>query len=439
MTTKRCLTVTELVRELNTTLETQLPTVAFEGEITGLSSRGASGHVYFQVKDEQSHISAVIWRSVAQKLDFPLTEGLFVQCFGVPKIYNVTGKLQIDVKRMVPAGEGLLRKKFLELRAKLDAEGIFAAERKRTLPFLPRAIGVVTSESGAVIHDIMVRIRERMPGLIVYLASVKVQGDGAAREIADGIRRFNEQGEVEVIIVARGGGSLQDLWAFNEEEVVRAIFASKIPVISGVGHETDVTLADYVADVRAPTPTAAAEMVVPRRADLLERLIQIENRLNDFSRWFNPYEQRLDELSAILKERVVGVFERARLVVEAALSKLARIHPEKVFLQYKTRLDTSALKLSNLAGNTVERYNQRLETLSMRLNSVNPENVVKRGYAIVRQGKKVVQDVVEIEKGEALLLSMRDGTVDVQVTDGIKKSKSFKKGVAKDGEPSWTD
>ena len=211
------------------------------------------------------------------------------------------------------SGEGDLQRKFLELKARLEKEGFFATERKRPLPFLPKAVGVVTSKTGAVIHDMMVKIRERFPSMPVYLAETRVQGEGAASEIAEALRKIDASGLVDVIIVARGGGSLEDLWAFNEEEVVKAVFACRTPVISGVGHEVDTTLCDFAADVRAPTPTAAAEMCVPKVSDLLVRIAELERRLRDSDRWLQPRAQRVDELAGRLGTRVSGALTEAQI------------------------------------------------------------------------------------------------------------------------------
>jgi exodeoxyribonuclease VII large subunit len=397
-----------------------------------------------------------MWRGSTQHLDFIPKEGVAVLCEGKPNLYPVSGKLQIVVTRMYQSGEGLLQKRFLELKAKLEREGLFTVERKRALPFFPRTIGVVTSHSGAVIHDIMVKIRERMPCTQVSLIDVRVQGEGAAQEIADAVARFNDLACVEVIIVARGGGSLQDLWAFNEEPVVRAIFASRIPVISGVGHEVDVSLSDLVADLRAPTPTAAAELVVPHRRDLLNRINELERCLFDYGHWFSPFEQRVDELERRLQDRIGNRMEQAKLLLGIAQSKLASIRPNRVIENLSGRLDLLVERLFGrgtrefegyqrlldiydsrlqgalspeklrILGERTEKLSRRLnlgveqevrkrnlaiEGLNFRLESVNPDRVVERGYAVVRLNGKILQSVKGVSEGAELLVHLADGDI----------------------------
>jgi len=456
------LSVAELTRSLNTTLEQVYPQVFFQGEISGVT-RASSGHIYFSVKDssegQKSKLDAVMWRSSAATLSFPLVEGLAVLCVGRPNIYPGSGKLQVIVHKITPSGEGLLQKRYLELQRKLAQEGLFAPERKRPLPPFPTALGVVTSKSGAVIHDIMVKVRERMPSLKVYLVDVRVQGEGASEEIAAGVRLLNERGEVDVIIVARGGGSLEDLWAFNEEEVVRAIFASRIPVVSGVGHETDTTLSDLVADLRAPTPTAAAEAVVPKREDLLAYLREIERRLNDSDRWFRPLEQRVDELERMLRERLTNRLEVSRLRLGKAEFQVARIAPavllnrlgstldelqrrlytsgmEAAFLRHRRleavaarldrantphryqrlreRLDDLSGRFASTLDRVIERRRVSLSNMEYRLKGLSPQSVLERGFVILRDNKgKILQVGSEVEIGSSGSLEMRDGVVGV--------------------------
>ena len=269
MGTREYLSISELTKQFNAVLKGEFPSVAFRGEISQCYV-SASGHMYLSIKDEQSLISTVLWKSTVARLTFRPAEGVEVCCIGSPTIYSGSGKFQVVISRMEEAGEGLLRKRFLELKAKLEKEGFFDASRKRPLPFFPERIGIVTSKSGAAIADMMKKIRERMPSTEVYLYDARVQGRGSVEDIVEGIEYFQTNCNVEVIIVGRGGGSLEDLWSFNEEKVVRAIFSSRIPVISAVGHEVDTSLSDLAADVRAPTPTAAGEMVVPKKEELLQ-------------------------------------------------------------------------------------------------------------------------------------------------------------------------
>lgn len=453
------LSITQLNVMLNASLEHEFPAILFEGEISTIS-RPASGHLYLTLKDAQSQLSAVIWRSQAQKIDFPLEPGVSVQCRGKPNVYHATGKLQLIVDRIALAGEGLLQKKFLELQAKLEKEGLFAVERKRMLPFLPKAVGVVTSDTGAVIKDIMVKIRERMPEMQVYLAPCRVQGEGAANEIAAGIKLLNQSGLVDVIIVARGGGSLQDLWAFNEEVTVRAIFGSRLPVVSGVGHEVDTTLSDLVADVRAPTPTAAAEMVVPKKQDLLARLSELEDRVKNYDRWLLPLAQRVDELALRLESRIASLYEGAELKLKALSARLSAIEPGKLLALMREKLVKYSEKLFRIGAGRIAQYydslfrlekrlqrmsptntlalqNGKVATLEQRLHagmkqtllarsrslgilegkleSISPKRVLERGFAFVAHQGKIVRDAAELKSGDELSVTFQRGVALTEV------------------------
>jgi exodeoxyribonuclease VII large subunit len=317
----------------------------------------------------------------------------------------------VVVHRLFEDGEGELRRRFLELQKRLEDEGFFAPERKRQLPFLPRAVGIVTSSTGAVIHDMMVKIRERFPAMVVYLADTRVQGDGAATEIADAIRRLDRSGLVDVLIVARGGGSLEDLWAFNEEEVVKAVFSCSRPVISGVGHEVDVTLCDLAADVRAPTPTAAAEMVVPHVADLLARINELSRRLADTDRWYQPRVQRLDDLSLRLTSRLSAVAIEAGLRVRAAESALGRIKPDRVMEVLRLKLRNFEGRLLDAAGRACRDRASRIEGLSARLQALSPLAVLERGFSVLYSGGAHVRSVHDVKVGEPLEVRVVDGVI----------------------------
>lgn len=435
---EKCLTISELNLLLGACLEREFPRLVFEGEISQFSAP-ISGHIYYSVKDSDSQATCVMWRASAQKLSFKPCTGMKVVCYGKPNVYRQSGKLQILVDRMVEAGEGLLQKRFLELKAKLEKEGLFSKERKRKLPFLPRAIGVVTSQSGAVIKDIMVKIQERMPQIQVYLASCRVQGEGSAEEIASAIELLNQLAQsgqlaLDVIIVARGGGSLEDLWSFNEERVVRAIFASALPVVSGVGHETDLTLSDFVADLRAPTPTAAAEMVVPKRSELIARVLELETRLSKYERWLGPLMQRVDENSARLERSIQSVIKGAQLSVRELQAKHSKLEPAQYIALLRARLLTTLEQLSSrlranqlCASERVAQLNARLsvaadkilkhrshqfEQLTTKLEALSPKQVLARGYSVIEQNGQVVSSTVQLAlhsevrlvfyKGEAL-------------------------------------
>lgn len=410
------LSISELVRALNVTLERSYPEIAFEGEVSQVT-RAASGHVYLTLKDANSQIAAVVWRGVADGLDFALEQGLSLMCHGRPNVYQGSGRLQIVLHKLIPSGKGALQKKFLELKAKLEKEGLFDAQRKRALPFFPQAVGVVTSGTGAVIHDIMVKIKERMPSLKVYLLDVRVQGDGSAQEISAAIKQFSNSGLVDVIIVARGGGSLEDLWAFNEEVVVRAIFASKVPVVSGVGHEVDITLSDLVADLRAPTPTAAAELVVPRRSDLLKAINELGRRLNDVERWLQPKAQRLDDLALRLNSRLALALQQSHLMLKTSEAKLRSIQPQKVIETFKERLGFLDKRLTIGLLSSLKFKRAVLEKVLGRMEAVSPMRVLQRGYSLVEHNGKLVSSAESIQPGDTLDLSFFKGKARTKVLE----------------------
>lgn len=458
------LTVTDATRQINDTFEAVFPQLLFHGEISQLTV-AASGHLYFSVKDQGAQLSCVMWAGMVRTLAFKPAQGVAVRVHGRPNVYAQSGRFQIVVSRLLEDGEGELQRKFLELRDRLQREGFFAPERKRPLPFLPRAVGLVTSKTGAVLHDMMVKLRERFPSMIVYLSETRVQGEGAAKEIAAAIQRLDESKVVDVIIVARGGGSLEDLWAFNEEEVVKAVFASSVPVISGVGHETDTTLCDFAADVRAPTPTAAAEMVVPKVSDLLQRVGELERRLRDFDRWLQPLVQRIDELTMRLDARAATVVAEAKLRIKAAEARLGSIRPDKVFELLRGRIELFHGRLYRVGMSATDRLNTRVTQLGerlrralpvdriaqyrgvvdalggrllvgaqrgvedsrakvvglgLRLDSINPQRVLERGYSIVRVQGKNVRSIKDVARGEGIEISVSDGVVLGAVT-GIQK------------------
>ncbi len=428
----RYLSVTDATRLINDILENEFPQLLFRGEISQMTV-AQSGHIYFTVKDEGAQLSCAMWAGVARTLQVKPKVGMVVRCHGRPNVYAQSGRFQMIVHRLVEDGEGELQRRFQELKRRLELEGLFSPERKRPLPFLPQAVGIVTSKTGAVIHDMMVKIRERFPSMVVYLADTRVQGDGAAREIAEAIRRLDRSGHVDVIIVARGGGSLEDLWAFNEEEVVRAVFACSRPIISGVGHEVDITLCDLVADVRAPTPTAAAEMVVPRVSDLLARVAELERRLVQTDRWLQPRAQRVDELSTRLHARISSIEKEASLRLRAAEAALSRIKPDRVLQLLVMRCDgldralresvtrrvtevrdstrRNAERLELETRRLIDVARERVHGTAGRLHALSPQAVLERGYSIVTRHGKNVRSVEQFSLGEEFGLRLSDGMI----------------------------
>jgi len=412
------LSVSEISALLKRTVEDRFGFVRVRGEISGLK-RAASGHVYLALKDENARLDAVMWRGTAQRLSFQPEDGLEVIATGKLTTYPGRSNYQMVVERMEVAGEGALLALLAKTKARLEAEGLFAAARKRPLPYLPDVIGVVTSPTGAVIRDILHRLADRFPSRVLVWP-VLVQGQGAAQQVAAAVRGFSALPDIgaiprpDLVIVARGGGSIEDLWAFNEETVVRAIAESRVPVISAVGHETDTTLADFAADRRAPTPTAAAEMAVPVRADLAnqlaelalrqrravqrplqlgrERLAARAERLPRLETLLSPQAQKLDDLADRLRR---GLSDRTQL----ARGDLQRVG---------TRLSLPLLSAR------LDRARDRLDATGRFLNSLDPDRVLQRGYVRVTgaAGRTLVSQAAAA--GEAALdLHFRDGTLAV--------------------------
>jgi exodeoxyribonuclease VII large subunit len=457
------LSVYELNKLINTTLTAEFPLVIVEGEIGQLTISSVK-HFYFTLKDsntgQASVLSCVMWGSNASKLTFKLEQGALVRCWVRPGVYAPQGRLQCTVDKISLSGEGALAAKFEALKQKLDSEGLFDQARKRPLPFFPKTIGIVTSATGAVIHDIMVKIRERMPSTEVYLADCKVQGEGSAEELVQGLKRLQEIPEVEVIIVARGGGSLEDLWSFNEEAFVRAVFACSKPTISGVGHEVDVTLCDFVADKRAPTPTAAAEMVVPHRIELLRIINEYSRRLLDTDRWMRQARNSSDQVSQYLAESIDKnlfnrrvSFDQLRARHNAKKPELlfnvayAKLHSMKqtlhsVCFNYASscrqrlmlaevkltprvltkQLDlkrTSVLILKNqvsrLVETNLERQRDAFKIQFSRLGAINPKSVLKRGYCLVKVGSKYITNVDELAVNQKADILFENNSAHVQV------------------------
>jgi exodeoxyribonuclease VII large subunit len=434
---KNCLSVSELIESLNFLLEAHVPAVRFSGEISEVNVRAAV--VYLKIKDENSVVSATLWRSQLGSLGFALEQGQKVVCQGTPNIFARFGTLSMRLSKIELAGEGELKKRFLLLKARLEKEGLFAQERKRSLPFFPKVVAVVTSANGAVIHDIMFKVRERMPQTQVWVVDVKVQGPEAAPEIASAIAYLNALADVDVMIVGRGGGSLQELWAFNEEEVVRAIFSSRIPVISAVGHESDVTLADLVADRRAPTPTGAAEMAVPSRADLLKRLSSVSATLSNIERWLLPKFQSYDYFCDRFNMALKDYFYRHQQRLQNYSLHLKSFEPANLLAQNRESVSRLQQQLQRacthglqsqqqILGNWLEKFNtsqqlrimeykHRLQTLAHQLAKYDHGKILARGYLIARSGERVLTSVNDLALNQRLALQFADGKAQVEVVE----------------------
>jgi len=371
---RRVYSVSQLTREIKALLEMSFPRLWVEGEISNFK-RHSSGHIYFTLKDEHSQIGCAIWRYRANSLIFEPQDGMKVIVEGELQVYEKGGYYQLIVFHIQPAGVGALQLAFEQLKQKLFQEGLFDEKYKKPIPAYPERIGVVTSPTGAAIRDIISVIHRRFPGVEIILYPVRVQGEGAAEEIAQAIRDFNEYGQVDVLIVGRGGGSLEDLWAFNEEIVARAIFDSHIPIISAVGHEIDFSFADFVADRRAPTPSAAAEMVVKERRILQ---LDIQNFLLRIRR-------------AFLKQ-LQWSWERLHTVQ----GRYAFRKPEDMIYQRFQQLDNLQRDVILHMRHFLERYRNQAVNLQMRLRALNPNSIMKRGYSICYKDGKVVRRVDQL-------------------------------------------
>ena len=438
-------TVSELSGALKKTVEDTYGHVRVRGEL-GRVTVAKSGHVYLDMKDERAVIDGVMWKGLASSLNFRPEEGLEVVAEGRLSTFPGRSKYQLIIERLEPAGEGALMA-FLEARKKaLAAEGLFAPERKQDIPFLPRVIGVVTSPTGAVIRDILHRLSERFP-VHVLLWPVRVQGEGAAAEIAAGIEGLNalpEGGEIpqpDLIIVARGGGSIEDLWAFNEEIVVRAAAASRIPLISAVGHETDTTLIDYASDLRAPTPTGAAERAVPVRRDLAERIAKDALRLSGALQrsldrkaselksagralgrpdaLLQGASQRLDYAADRLERARTAGIDRARVRLDQAAAGLRPAALKRDIAERRRRLAAPAGRLGPAFQRSLADRDKSLASLGARLNSVSHERVLARGFALIADVEgRLVRSATALEEGQAVSLRFADGERAARIGEG---------------------
>jgi len=393
----RIYSVSQLTRDIKTLLETKYPAVRVEGEISNFRL-SPTGHAYFSLKDEFCQMSAVIFRSQLRGLSAPLKDGMRVVLSGSIGLYERRGEYQIIVSRVEEKGVGALQIAFEKLKRKLFEEGLFRPEHKKPIPLLPRRIGVVTSPTGAAIRDILNVLERRFSNLHIILNPVRVQGYEAAGEIATAISDFSRMSNVDVIIVGRGGGSLEDLWAFNEEVVARAIYASKIPIISAVGHEIDWTISDFVADVRAPTPSAAAELVIGRKDEMVERISAFRDRLYHYA-------------SALLAD--------SRRRVDMARQSYVFRQPGDLVKQYRQQVDELLDRLSLLCRHHLEISAQKVQSLGSRLKSLNPESVLARGYSITLDiaNGTVIYRVAQAEMGREVRTLVRDGSFISRVSD----------------------
>lgn len=441
MTTSELIySVSQLNREAKRLLATHFMSVRVEGEVSNFSAP-SSGHWYFTLKDAQAQVRCAMFRGQQQRLGFRPSNGDLVIANAQVSLYEPRGDYQLVVDHLEQAGDGALRQAFERLKNKLLKEGLFDESRKQAIPVIPKQIGVITSASGAAIHDILTVLQRRFPAIPVLIYPVSVQGESAKFEISAALKLANQQAEVDVIILARGGGSLEDLWAFNEEIVARAIVASKIPVISGVGHEVDFSIADFVADLRAATPSAAAEHAVPHQSEWLSGFRFMENQLAEKLRrqlnlqqqrlsWLNkslqrqhPGEklqrnaQRLDELEQRLNKSIKQTISQGQQQLALNSQKLKQFQPTDKILQHRHKLIYSQQRLQRAMQLKLSTLKQQQISASQTLHAVSPLATLDRGYAIVQlQGsQKIVKSIADIAENDLLDTRLAKGRVVSQV------------------------
>jgi exodeoxyribonuclease VII large subunit len=388
---RRVYSVTEITREIKIHLENRFPELWVEGEISNFKKH-SSGHLYFSLKDQEAQISCVMWRGRNTSLLFQPQDGMKIIAFGDVTVYERQGKYQLDVATLRPSGLGDLQLAFEALKKKLEAEGLFDPEHKSSLPVFPERIGIVTSPTGAAIQDIVSIISRRFPAVQMILRPVKVQGEGAAEDIAEAIQEFNDYGDVDVLIVGRGGGSMEDLWAFNEEAVARAVFASHIPVVSAVGHEIDFSICDFTADLRAPTPSGAAELVVPDREELTQTLAHWRNRM-----------------VRLLHERLRRYVERIDFFQRSYAFK----RPRDLIREKRLELDDLFRRCEMFTDRKIQSLKADQNKTREKLLALNPEAVLQRGYSITtrsRDGKLVFRSD-ELKENENVRIRFSKGSV----------------------------
>jgi exodeoxyribonuclease VII large subunit len=433
-------TVTSLTREIRERLETHFSTVWVSGEVSNLR-KPLSGHIYFTLKDEGAQLRAVLFKGNHQHLRHKPQEGSQILCRGRLTVYEARGEYQIIVDYLEPLGLGALAQAFEALKTRLAAEGLFDPAHKKPLPYLPRRLALVTSPTGAVVRDFLRLLRQRFPGIEVLVYPVKVQGAEAAGEIAQALDDLNIYPEIEVIVLARGGGSLEDLWPFNEESVARAIYRSKIPVVSAVGHEVDFTIADFVADVRAPTPSAAVELVAPDKTELTRRLdrlgaslyrtwrrhveaerrhlAQVVRRLPDMRRQLVDLRLNLDEQGETLARRFKRRLDERRQEVRLAGSRLFLLSPGKAVIPARQRLEQLSQRLLRSWRQNLAERRRHLDYCARHLAKLDPMSILARGYAVATRLPEgtIIRDVLEIPLGSQVRVRVAKGRMDCEVLE----------------------
>lgn len=449
--TRRIWPVRELVSQVRELVEQEYGDVWVEGEISNFRP-APSGHVYFTLKDADAQLPVVLFRRQAMLLRFRPEDGLHVLVRGRVSVYEQRGQMQLVAETMEPVGAGSLQLAFEQLKARLKAEGLFDADRKKALPAFPRCVGIVTSPTGAVIRDFLNIVSRRHSGLSVLLYPVSVQGDVAAGEIEAAIADLNASGLVDLIVVARGGGSLEDLAAFNSEVVARGIASSRLPVVSAVGHETDFTIADFVADLRAPTPSAAAELITEAQHKIAEHLATLEHRLERAARFqllkarqqmtrlpvsraegrvaamLRRLSQRLDELALLEEAAVTGKIRRLQNRVAALAAAVLRHDPRQALAQARERLQAYTTRMDRSLSRTLQRAVVRRGALEARLIALSPLAVLDRGYALVLgEDGRLIRSTEQVAAGDRVRTRLADGTFTSRVEETEKSGAAKRK------------
>ncbi len=439
------LSVSQVTRQIKNLLEEELPDIWVQGEISNLR-RPASGHVYFTLKDSQAQLATVMFRGAASKVKFDLADGLEVLVHGNISVYERAGQYQVIVHHLLPKGLGALQAAFEELKRKLQKKGLFDPDHKQPLPVLPQRIGLVTSVTGAAIRDFLNVIGRRFPNVHIVVYPVRVQGDGAAEEIAAAIDDFNTWHEagtliLDVLVITRGGGSLEDLWAFNEEPVAHALYRSQIPTISAVGHEIDFTIADFVADFRAPTPSAAAEQVVKAKDQFVAQLREYRQRLSKDLRLrlaelrqryaalassyvfrqpveiVRQYGQRVDDQSDRLDRSTRQRVTQANIRLQLARQKLQLLSPRTLVAQWRQQLTVQVERLASRARHQHRTASHRLDRARVKLDLLSPRATLERGYSITQAADgRVIKTVSAVKPGQSVRTSVADGEFESEVT-----------------------
>lgn len=434
------LTVSHLTKYLKMKFDRDpyLERVYLTGQVSNFRKR--PNHQYFSIKDEGAVIQATVWGAIYKKLGFDLEEGMKINVIGRIQLYEPSGSYSIIIEKIEPDGVGALALQFEQLKNKLSKEGYFEARHKQTLPQFVTKIGVLTSPSGAVIRDIITTVSRRFPGVEILLFPTKVQGAGAAEEVVANIKKANLRDDLDLLIVGRGGGSIEDLWAFNEEIVVQAIFESQLPIISSVGHETDVTLADFVADKRAATPTAAAELATPvTKVDILTWINDRDNRLSVASlrvikqkqeqvtklaqsvifrqpeRLYDAYLQKIDRINTTLKASIRERYHQSKQEERQVRYALEALSPETKVKRYQDRVEGLNHRLIQMTKRRFETQEARFAKAQDALLSLDTNRIIARGYSVVYKGDNLVSSVKDIEVGDQLRVQLKDGHIETEV------------------------